>query len=60
MYDLSELSQLPDDLPRIERSLQHVFLENFQNFCRVTYCAKIEKGDYFAKVIMSLLSSLPQ
>ena len=57
---LSGLSQPLDALSRFERNLQDDFSENFPKFCRVRYCAKIENGDYFAEVIMSLLGSFSQ
>ena len=58
IIDLSELSQLLDGWSHFERNLQDNFLENFPNFCRVTHSARTEKSDFFAKVIMSLLSRL--
>ena len=57
---LSALSQPLDALPRFERNLQEDFSENFLKFCRFRYCARIENGDYFAEVIMSLLGSFSQ
>ena len=57
---LSALSQLLDAFSGFERNLQDDFLENFQNFCRVRYCTRIENGDFFAEVIMSLLDSFYQ
>ena len=47
-------------LPHLKKHFQDNFSENLQKFCSVTYCAKIKKGDNFAKVIICLLSSLPQ
>ena len=46
--------------PSFERNLQDIFSENFLKFCHVRFWAKIEKGDYFAKVIMSLFSNSSQ
>ena len=54
---LSALSQPFDALSHFERNLQDNFLENFQKFCHVRDCTKIENSDYFAEVIMSLLGS---
>ena len=58
---LSALSQMLDALsPHFERNLQVDFSVNFQKFCRVRYCSKIENSDYFAEVNMSLLGSFSQ
>ena len=60
IYSLICLSGLSRRFARFERNLQDDFSENFPKFCRVRYCAKIENGDYFAEVIMSLLGSFSQ